>query len=983
MFERLRKFSFDTVFGVDTLSSAATQLLQTGTAVDTLETRLTQLGNISGGSTSKFNDLVAVFAKIQNLGKAGSLQLQQLSLMGIPIMQTLKEMGVAGTATSEQIVEAFEKMTAEGGMFNNAMQSIIDTIEGKEGYISDTIREIGASFAEASGLAGAYKAYLDTMKNAVQGIQDVLSKINSNPLYQALFRGVVVGVIVGLASAIMSALIPALIATATNLGIIAALGTVIKAMINPVGLLIGLLAGGAVALGSYLISERKATTETERHNQAIEAQIQLLRQLDFSSDPLGNTQVEYDASSKLFDEINAKVLTYVNDIRKAQDENEKLAKKIKLANDILGNSPAVRQMADEYIARQNRIAQLEKERQTYVDMLAASEQNMNASKTALQFLTNVSSATESLGKILPTNDTQQKIVELKKQLVEVQKMEKLSTAIPSVDSNGNFTYKTGLAVDVDNSFKDSVNKAKKYLTDQIGELTVKLRLEGFEQWQRVMQSAYGFNDKRAVEFIGASNGGHKATQEYISDLNKQMEYTQQYFDIIGKADIKSQSNEIEILKNAIDAASDALRKLFLSGEYSTSDNSIKDLSTYIKKLQGLLDDKEKADLYTKTLTNLNKEYELLGKSNVERLKAQNLAKGMSEYDAQSLASIQDYYDTVKQLANGNYINNMFNEMGTQAAYNYNKNGRRNLNAGQYAVGIGGQALVQATSGSDVGNFVQGFQEGGLWGGIINTVIQALAKVASNLDSFDAAINPITMWFEELSPVLELLLDFIAKINTDVKDLFSGIAAIIEILAPILNLIFGILRTTVAPLRIIGMLLKSLAELLKPVTGFLNSIMESLFGWLDMSDKVNDEKQKELETLKKLNEQYANLSAAIDEQQQYYLEQRKMLNAETVYDLLSNRKVNDMILTPQGRFSTDPNDYIIATKNPQSLGTGFNVVINNTISNRADVTAEQDSTGTLVVKISQKVAQDVITGENGWDTALSYREARLGGRRVTT
>lgn len=56
----------------------------------------------------------------------------------------------------------------------------------------------------------------------------------------------------------------------------------------------------------------------------------------------------------------------------------------------------------------------------------------------------------------------------------------------------------------------------------------------------------------------------------------------------------------------------------------------------------------------------------------------------------------------------------------------------------------------------------------------------------------------------------------------------------------------------------------------------------------------------------------------------------------------SKNVKDAIITPSGVVNTDPNDYIIATKNPQSLGKGggsptFNVTINNpSVRNDEDI-----------------------------------------------
>ena len=117
-----------------------------------------------------------------------------------------------------------------------------------------------------------------------------------------------------------------------------------------------------------------------------------------------------------------------------------------------------------------------------------------------------------------------------------------------------------------------------------------------------------------------------------------------------------------------------------------------------------------------------------------------------------------------------------------------------------------------------------------------------------------------------------------------------------------------------------------------------------------------------------------------------MKKKTELSANT--EVANLTKVNDMILTPHGNFSTHPDDYIIATKNPQSLGGGVvvNVKVENTASDsvNANVMQSRGANGEqeLIVMISKKVASDVATGANGWDSALSARNQRLQGRMIS-
>ena len=144
---------------------------------------------------------------------------------------------------------------------------------------------------------------------------------------------------------------------------------------------------------------------------------------------------------------------------------------------------------------------------------------------------------------------------------------------------------------------------------------------------------------------------------------------------------------------------------------------------------------------------------------------------------------------------------------------------------------------------------------------------------------------------------------------------------------------------------------------------------------DATDKVSDELGK-----------LTNYIKAMNEQEQYYLLKKQQINSD-VYTSGALKSVNDMILTPNGNFSTHPNDYIIATKNPSELGrVNMQVQINNTVSDSVNVSAQTqtDENGfeKMVIMVSKKIASDVSNGSNGWDMALKQRENRLQGRRIT-
>lgn len=180
-------------------------------------------------------------------------------------------------------------------------------------------------------------------------------------------------------------------------------------------------------------------------------------------------------------------------------------------------------------------------------------------------------------------------------------------------------------------------------------------------------------------------------------------------------------------------------------------------------------------------------------------------------------------------------------------------------------------------------------------------------------------------------------------------------------------------------KILTIVNKLVAWVLEPLNWLFNKIAK----WIGLEDKANEQKEKEIQRLKEVNEQYRSLSKAIDDQYQYYLTLKQNLANETERRLLNARgvtDVNDMIITPQGNFSTHPDDYIIASKNPAGLGGGnLNVIVNDYAGVKVETRKKQDGDMTnLILTISKKVAGDYASGANGWDGAVAMRNRRNAG-----
>lgn len=1078
-FEDMRSFSFETTFGVDTLSAAATQLLNIGIAANKVKPSLKMIGDIAGGDTMKFNELVSIFTKIQNTGKASKMQLEQLALRGVPIYQTLKDIGVEGTASAEDITRAFEKMTTsfdeatgKAGIFYNNMERINDTISGREGFVSDTWREMLAGFAESAGLATAYKAILDLVYEKLQGIVDILAVINSNPVYQALFRGVLVAGITALTVAIAGPLLAALKATIVQLGIIAGL----KAVISPVALAAG-IAGIAAGVGvtAFSLAQHYKTTEeaedelTKTTRELFAAQTALNdseKKLTFTMEDntltikeqtveIGDQVIQLKELAAAYDEVQTKefrkekkkVFKEVEKADKFNGLSEQTANKYReirykdaladfnWAEQVwaknymeLGADHPITKEAEQYMKEV--AAELKRVKYSYNDLLRTQEESNKAEERKLQLIEEEKKANEAYAAALADIESKYTQTDEGKKWSQQKELEKYKKLLEDAENPAHVLAQRRIRVRPDTNEEylsyeapvdeEHIKMLKVVVADLENEIngttksTEKAKNE-IASWQKVMQSLFDFSDDDVKKFLDT---GIHGLEEYENRVKEKAEALEPYWEIITGGTKQRYTYDTENAKSAYEESVKSLQTLLTARDEKTGkliwndkrdengnvveDESIKLLKqqieakrkTYMEasmkeelellKKQGkqlglnakeleviaLMEEKgydhtqaetialEKMSLeYEKQALAIKKEIIQMGKTKQQLLEIKHIEEGISEEKAKQLADDEAALEKKQQLAEASYLQNKFQEMVRTSAEDYNANGRQNLDAGTYAKGKAGLEALNLIQGTDVGNFVEGFQEGGLVGGVINTLIKALADVIGGIEGLNIILNPVKQLLQAFAPLIKALLyPFLLLANL--------LAKLGEVIMKVLNVLsFG---------------------LIEKLSLKFDSLVQS-------SDNLAEQQQNEADRLKALNDQYKSLQAAIDEQNQYYLRKKMEVNAQAYDRALSSTSVNDMILTPQGNFSTDPNDYIIATKNPQGLGGGgntvvqMNVKINNTIANVADVkttqTVNSDGSQEMVVMISRKIAGDAASGENGWDDAFNAREQRLAGRRV--
>ena len=911
MFEDLRKFSFKTTFGVDQLADASSQLLNVGVSTSALQKDLQMLGDLAQGDKVKFQELTSIFAKVQSTGKATSMQLQQIALRGIPITQTLQEMGVKGTASAEQLTEAFKKLTGEGGKFQNAMQNINDTIEGKKGFISDTWKEILVNIGEITGLTEGWKKVLDTVADKLNDINNYLIRRKKIQNGEDLSWDDEINVLEKKIQKLENRLKQPNLTNSYR--------EALQSQIDIYKAELEALTADSEMLSKAIEQDRAAIAAYEEQFNKFDRTKQSIQDRYYETDEGKREKAKKDLEELIALRDTTRVVRSYSPYGGVMNER------------IEGLDPETLRMTNVLIEEQKKVVYGTKEevkdlgktwKQAFEDVTGiAVKAGETGAQAAQRFIEGMDSDTmeEQFSKMMGLDgdaitQAQKKADDLRSTI--------LSLMNAKTRAGDEFKWD-------DKSIQTLIDKYKE----------VNAEIETLNEKQAEKQRLDAINSD-----IAAAKQQEEILREQIRLIDEESASLERLDEVRRRAELTNQKYD-----------SDKINELMSQEETNRQYEAVKKIKLQYQESFNLI--KKQNDMMGKTRLEIAEIEEL------EELRTQNLGKQTEELEKQAreLAKYKIAKQKSDELASATYLNNKFSDMVDEAAKNYNKlneNGdptRKDFEAGKYAKGKAGQAAMSTIQGSDVGNFVEGFQQGGIWGGIINTVINAIVKVIGSLDGLEIALNPITELLQGSKPMFQALL----------------------VPAIYLSKILGVL----------GQVLFKITDFLS--FGIFSKLSQHYESLVSTTTELNVQQQTEVDRLKNLNEQYAALKNAIKDQEEYYLKKRRELNADFINQQISaGLSVNDMILTPQGNFSTDPNDYIIATKNPQSLGGGsvVNVVVNNSMADsaRVNVSQKKDSDGMtqLVINISKQVARDYANGNNGWDSAILARATSSQGRSLS-
>lgn len=157
----------------------------------------------------------------------------------------------------------------------------------------------------------------------------------------------------------------------------------------------------------------------------------------------------------------------------------------------------------------------------------------------------------------------------------------------------------------------------------------------------------------------------------------------------------------------------------------------------------------------------------------------------------------------------------------------------------------------------------------------------------------------------------------------------------------------------------------------------------------LNNDSDDDSDDDTEKLSKLKDQLADLLKQAREDAIYYentLRHKKALSANSE---LTVKSVHDAVITPRGDVvTTDPKDYLIATKTPRTLVGGgapsinFNVIDKSTgikVTQQKSTYNAQTNTVDFEAIIESKVSEFIATSKG--DDAFAARQSRLNGKSV--
>lgn len=272
--------------------------------------------------------------------------------------------------------------------------------------------------------------------------------------------------------------------------------------------------------------------------------------------------------------------------------------------------------------------------------------------------------------------------------------------------------------------------------------------------------------------------------------------------------------------------------------------------------------------------------------------------------------------------------------------------------------------------------------------------EAWVKKQTAAESFKKTIEETSLAMQELSSIKlkegfiapfeklgEIMTDSSASMS-DLKDVYKELGAdLLSNIGPLITTVGLEMAKTGAIEGKWGKVAAGLA--LAAAGGVVGGLGKGL-----SNNESKDSNDNEYERLESLKDDLSKILEQARRDADYYENNMRHKNALGVNEKFSYRSVNDAIITPQGHvISTHPDDYLIATKQPQNLvgQKAVQPIINNIVNNNAGVQVKQeqknngDGSVDIITTIENVVGNYISSSKS--DDAFSARNFRLRGKQA--
>jgi tape measure domain-containing protein len=162
LFEQIRKFAAESPVTFSNAAEATKTMMSFGVAAQDVQQNLQMLSDVTGGNNDRFKMLSLAFSQTTAAGRlmgqdllqminAGFNPLQQISKTTGESMIELKKRMEDGGISTQEVRQAFQDATSEGGMFEGMTDRLAQTVSGKLNIALSDMEQKLAAAGEALG----------------------------------------------------------------------------------------------------------------------------------------------------------------------------------------------------------------------------------------------------------------------------------------------------------------------------------------------------------------------------------------------------------------------------------------------------------------------------------------------------------------------------------------------------------------------------------------------------------------------------------------------------------------------------------------------------------------------------------------------------------------------------------------------------------------------------------------------------------------